>query len=188
MDKKQLRIEMKKKLSSIAKPHYEDKSFLIAQSLYKDESWMNATTIGITVSNQPEVDTFQIIRKAWELQKRVAVPKCFPSKKMMSFRILERFSQLESVFYGLYEPIVQETIEVTKNEIDLLIVPGLAYTREGARLGFGGGYFDRYLNDYQGQTLSLAFSEQMVPTLPIEKNDLPVAKIITDHEVVVKNG
>lgn len=188
MDKKQLRIQMKGKLSSITKPLYEDKSYLIAQNLYREQSWMEANTIGITVSNQPEVDTYQIIRKAWELRKRVVVPKCIPGEKIMSFRILDRFSQLESVFYGLYEPIVQETIEVTKNEIDLLIVPGLAYTREGARLGFGGGYFDRYLQDYDGLTLSLAFSDQLVPTLPIENFDLPVAKIITEQEVIINNG
>jgi 5-formyltetrahydrofolate cyclo-ligase len=188
MNKKQLRQQIRIKLDSITKPEYEDKSLRIAQTLFNEQSWINADTIGITISNHPEVDTYQIIRKAWELNKRVAVPKCIPRDKSMDFRVLEEFSQLESVFYGLFEPIVTKTIPITKDKIDLLIVPGVAFTKKGDRLGNGGGYFDRYLVNYSGQTLSLAFHEQVVTTLPIEANDIPVSKIITDQEVFETNG
>lgn len=188
MDKIKLRMQIKEKLKMITRPEYEDRSYLIAQKLYHEQIWVEAKTIGITVSNIPEVDTFQIIRKAWELNKQVVVPKCQPSEKTLSFRVLERFSQLESVYFGLFEPIVQETRGTTKEEIDLLIVPGLAFTRNGERLGFGGGYYDRYLQEYPGSTLSLAFTEQLIPALPIEQFDIPVAKIITEQEVITIHG
>ena len=138
-----------------------------------------------TISKTPEVDTFQIIRKAWEQGKRIAVPKCEPKSRALEFRELKRFSQLETVYFGLYEPIVSETKSVDHEEIDLVVVPGLAYSKNGYRLGFGGGYYDRFLANYQGNTLSLAFQKQLVAELPVENHDLAVEKIITEAEVIL---
>ena len=76
---------------------------------------------------------------------------------------MQRFDQLESVYFGLLEPIEAETDFVAKDNIDLLIVPGIAFTEPGYRTGVGGGYYDRYLQHYQGRTVSLAFHEQIVP-------------------------
>jgi 5-formyltetrahydrofolate cyclo-ligase len=184
INKNFLRKQMKETLSKLTKPQYEDYSYEIACKLYEDEAWKQAQVIGLTVSKQPEVDTYQIIRKAWELGKQVVVPKCEPKAKRLSFRTLNQFSQLESVFYGLLEPIEELTLEVDSSRIDLMIVPGLAYTREGYRLGFGGGYYDRYLQNYRGKTISLAFSNQFVPQLLVEEHDIPVSEIITNHGVI----
>ncbi len=152
MNKKQLRQDMREKLSSIQKPIYEDKSYKIAQKLFEEPSWTKAETVGITLSNPPEVDTYQIIRKAWELGKTVVVPKCDPKTKKLNFRCLEHFSQLESVFFGLYEPIESTTRKVNDAEIDLLIVPGLIYYKERLPVGFGGGYYDRFLSELPEET------------------------------------
>lgn len=182
--KKSIREEMKMKLSSLTKPYYEDLSFKIAKNLYNHEDWKQANVIGITISKEPEVDTYQIIRKAWELGKEVVAPKCDPKGKTISFYKITEFSQLESVFYGLFEPITEKTIEMKPDDINLLIVPGLAYTRKGFRLGFGGGYYDRYLMNFNGKTVSLAFHFQVIPQVPVEKHDIPVSKIITNEEVI----
>lgn len=183
-EKKRIRKEVKESLALLTKPYYEHYSNKIANTLYIDEDWLNANVIGITISKEPEVDTYQIIRNAWEAGKEVAVPKCNPKEKTLSFRKITEFSQLESVFYGLLEPIIEQTMEVYPKDIDLLLVPGLAFTREGFRLGFGGGYYDRYLTNYNGKTLSLAFHFQVIPEFPIEKHDIPVSKIITNDEVI----
>ena len=157
-EKKMLRKKMKEQLSTISKPDYEHYSYVIAQKLYEQDEWKKAKTIGVTVSNMPEVDTYQIIRRAWEEGKRVAVPKCRPREKVLEFRRLSAFKQLESVYFGLWEPIPDLTEEVKPGEIDLLIVPGLAFSRNGYRLGFGGGYYDRFLKSYTRHTVSLAFT------------------------------
>ncbi|NYE05036.1 5-formyltetrahydrofolate cyclo-ligase [Bacillus niacini] len=183
-EKKLIRKEMKERLTLLSKPYYEHYSTKIANTLYIDPDWLNAQVIGITISKEPEVDTYQIIRKAWEVGKEVVIPKCNPNDKTLTFRKITEFSQLESVFYGLLEPIIEETIVVEPGDIDLLFVPGLAYTREGFRLGFGGGYYDRYLTMYNGKTLSLAFHFQVIPQVPIETHDIPVSKIITNDEVI----
>jgi 5-formyltetrahydrofolate cyclo-ligase len=185
MEKKQLRIQLRESLSNLSKPRYEELTKQITSQLYQDEDWQKSNIIGITISKFPEVDTYQIIRKAWELGKTVAVPKCHPKEKRMSFRIISDFSQLESVFYGLLEPIEEKTKLINHKDIDLLIVPGLGYTKEGYRIGFGGGYYDRYLKDYSGKTISLAFQLQIIPTFKTEYFDIPVAKIITNDEVIV---
>jgi 5-formyltetrahydrofolate cyclo-ligase len=179
MNKKELRSVVLGELKKLSKPEYEQFSYEIANQLFADDLWKEANTIGITVSNYPELDTYQIIRKAWEQNKRVVVPKCQPKSKQMSFHELKQFTQLESVYYGLLEPIEALTKQVERVEIDLLIVPGLAFTNEGYRLGFGGGYYDRFLTDYKGSTVSLAFPSQLKEKLPIEKHDIPVQKIIT---------
>lgn len=179
-----VRKQMKEKLGRLSKPLYEDYSYKIANALFEDTDWEQANVIGITVSKQTEVDTYQIIRKAWELGKQVVIPKCIPSKRELTFRTLTEFSQLESVFYGLLEPIEALTTATSSKNIDLLIVPGLAYTTKGYRLGFGGGYYDRFLSGFTGKTLSLAFNFQVIPQFTIEKHDLPVSKIITNNEVM----
>lgn len=183
-EKTLIRKEMKERLSGLSKPYYEDYSYKIARQLYDQEEWIQADIIGVTISKEPEVDTYQIIRKAWESGKEVVVPKCHPKEKTLSFHKITQFSQLESVFYGLFEPIIDQTIEVGYEDIDLLIVPGLAYTRDGFRLGFGGGYYDRYLPPYKGKTISLAFHLQVIPHIPVQEHDIPISKLITNEEVI----
>lgn len=183
-NKQEVRKHVKGLLSNLSETLYEGYSDKIASRLFEDEDWFNAEVIGITVSRQPEVDTYPIIRKAWQQGKKVVVPKCNTKEKALTFRTLKDFSQLETVFYGLCEPIEDLTTQVEANQIDLMIVPGLAYTREGYRLGFGGGYYDRFLKNYTGKTISLAFSEQIISQFPIEEHDIPVSKIITYCETI----
>ena len=88
------------------------------------------SVIGITISIPPEVDTYQIIRNAWDEGKRIVIPKCLAENRQMDFRELERFDQLESVYFGLLEPIESETNLVEPKDIDLLIVPGIAFDQK----------------------------------------------------------
>lgn len=186
-EKKDLRKYFMNKLSQISLPAYEDWSYRIAKHLYDDPYWKDAHLIAVTISKVPEVDTFQLIRKAWDEGKRIVVPKCEHHSRKLDFREITMFSQLESGYFGLYEPIPKETKKVSPEDIDLVIVPGLAYTEKGHRLGFGGGYYDRFLENYQGYTLSLAFQSQIVQELPVEEHDKRVEKIISEAGVVL-NG
>lgn len=101
----------------------------------------------------------------------------------MEFKKISSFNQLESVYYGLLEPVA-ETAKASKEELDALIVPGLAFTKEGYRLGFGGGYYDRFLSNYRGDTLALTYELQLMDELPIEVHDLAVGKLITPSKVI----
>ena len=180
LGKDELRKEIRDILRNLRAEMYNEQSNAIAQSLFKDELWKSASTVGITISKPPEVDTYQIIRRAWDEGKRVVVPKCFSKERRMDFRVLENFDQLETVYFSLLEPIESQTTLIDPQEIELLLVPGLAFTKAGFRLGVGGGYYDRFLEANHVNTLSLAFHQQIVPEIPLEKHDLPVMKIITD--------
>jgi 5-formyltetrahydrofolate cyclo-ligase len=180
----ELRQKMKHKLEKLDMDTYHLWSNQIADQLFQMELWKNAKTVGVTISREKEVNTISIIENAWVEGKQVCVPKCYPKEKKMEFRQIRSFDQLEIVYYGLQEPIEKETKFVDKREIDLLIVPGLCFSEDGYRLGYGGGYYDRYLTEFHGSTVSLAFPVQIVKEIPKEAHDKPVKYIVTTDRVI----
>ncbi|ARC31533.1 MULTISPECIES: 5-formyltetrahydrofolate cyclo-ligase [Bacillus] len=187
-EKIRLRKQIIEHMNSLSEEQYATLSEQIAVSLYAQKEWVEAETIGITLSMENEVNTYPIIEKAWEEGKKVVVPKCNTGTRTMSFRQISNFDQLETVYMHLREPIPSLTEEVNADEINLQIVPGVAYTERGERIGYGGGYYDRYLVRYKGKTLSLAYDFQMVKQIPVEPFDKNVEKIITEKGTMVING
>ncbi|MFC7393341.1 5-formyltetrahydrofolate cyclo-ligase [Scopulibacillus cellulosilyticus] len=153
--------------------------------LLEQDEWNRAKTIGLTISKGREIQTKPIIEAAWQEGKTVVVPKCLPKLKQMVFRKLTSYDQLETVYYGLLEPVEERTKAVNKQDVDLLIVPGLVFDKHGYRIGHGGGYYDRFLENYDGKTCSLALDEQIKENIPIERHDLPVQKIVTPTCVIL---
>ena len=180
MEKASRRKEMTNRLKTMGLNEHQQKSAVIADFLMNENEFRKAEVIGLTVSAFPEVDTRQLIERCWQAGKRTAVPKCDPLTRAMTFRIIEDFSQLETVYMKLLEPIEDKTEEVNPEGIDLMIVPGVVYAPDGYRIGFGGGYYDRYLTRYAGPTVSLAFEEQLADSVPVEKHDIPVQRICTE--------
>ena len=86
--------------------------------------------------------------------------------------------------FGISEPDTQKAKEIDKNQIDLLLVPGLIFTRDGYRIGFGGGYYDRFLTDFVQPTVSLASTKQLVDDFPVEPFDIPVNYLLTEEGFV----
>ncbi len=181
--KEQMRKEAQEKLKNIKPDEKRELEQEIYRNLFRQQEWKNADTIGVTISMPLELNTTPIIEKAWSEGKKVAVPKCLPKKKELQFRILKDFSELETVYYGLKEPVLDRTERVHKNRIDLLIVPGLLFQQEGYRIGFGGGYYDRFLTDFAGNTVSLAFSWQADFSFKPEDHDIPVGKVVTESKI-----
>lgn len=186
-EKNKLRKQIRHILSQMPKLEVETFTTKIHQNLFSTPEWKNAKTIGITISIGNEIDTYKIIEKAWEVGKRVAVPKCIVETYQLDFYVITNFNQLEKGYFNLYEPVPERTQLVNFQEFDLLIVPGLAFSHNGFRLGQGGGYYDRILKDFQGNTLSLAFDKQLIDTLPVEKHDCKVDAIITEQGVIRTN-
>ncbi|PGZ98781.1 5-formyltetrahydrofolate cyclo-ligase [Bacillus pseudomycoides] len=183
-EKKRLRKEILQRMNALSEEQYTTLSEKIVDSLYKQQEWIAAQTIGITLSMEREVNTYAIIEKAWEEGKAIVVPKCNRETRTMTFRQITNFEQLETVYMNLREPDPSITDEVSAEEIDLLLVPGVAFTRKGERVGYGGGYYDRYLVNYKGKTLSLVFDFQIVSHIPVEPFDKAVQKIITEKETI----
>ncbi|WP_394187743.1 5-formyltetrahydrofolate cyclo-ligase [Paenisporosarcina quisquiliarum] len=181
MDKTIMRNEVLSVLKEMDSLTYQTRSAQITQSLLNEEQILQSKIIGITISSFPEVDTWHLIEHLWSLGIRVAVPKCHAKTRDMQFYEITSFDQLEIVYMKLHEPKPEITNKINAEDISYLIVPGVVFDTLGFRVGFGGGYYDRFLQKYKGATISLAFDEQVVPTVPKEHHDLPVDIILTDQ-------
>ncbi|MEN1970526.1 5-formyltetrahydrofolate cyclo-ligase [Lentibacillus sp. N15] len=184
MEKSQLRQSMIASLQQLPEDKKQNIERALVAQLITLNCWQQAGMIGITISQGLEWNTKPIIESAWREGKTVCVPKCLPKDKQMTFYQLDTYDQLEKVYYNLLEPKSDETKSVTKAKIDLLIVPGLLFDKHGFRIGFGGGYYDRFLQDFSNQTISLASSQQLIDHLPTEIFDIPVDLILTEHGLV----
>lgn len=170
MDKTKLRTETLKALKSqdSSQKSYYDKQ--IAERLFNLHIYQKAKTVGIYLAFAFEYDTALIIERALADGKRVVVPKTYPKGKMI-FVAYEK-NQLVKTSFGLLEPVSDK--EVIKSDIDLIVVPGVVFNKQGYRIGYGAGYYDRYLADYSGQTISLIYPSQLSYFEP------------EDHDIAVK--
>ena len=184
MEKQQIRNEIRKKLFSMDKLQYAQLSNVICEQLLQDPSIIRGKTIAVTISSFPEVNTWPLIEVLWDLGKHVVVPKCNAKTKEMTFYKITNFSQTENVYMDLLEPIPSLCEPVSKNQIDVCIVPGIVFDNRGYRIGYGGGYYDRFLNDYIGKTISLAFHCQIVDFVPNHQYDLPIEQLITNEAIM----
>ena len=175
-----IRNDMRQQLKRMDEETYFRRSRLILQRLLQEPSIIKGKTIAVTISGFPEVETREMIKALWELDKIVAVPKCEPKTREMDFYAITSFEQLETVYLNIAEPKVIETTYTPKEEIDVIIVPGVVFNEIGYRVGFGGGYYDRYLSAFNGEKLSIAFDEQIADAIPTEVHDIPVNIILTD--------
>lgn len=134
------------------------------------------------VSNSIEVDTLELIRHSLEIGKQVAVPRCDETiKGKMTFYLITSMEQLESGKYGLLEPSPTLCPQVTDWSDSVCIVPALCYDSMGFRLGYGGGYYDRFLNRYPGRKIGIVYTACMTGKLNPGRYDVPVDTIVTER-------
>ena len=126
--------------------------------LFDQPEWMNAKVIATTLSQSLELDTSLIILHARHENRQIVVPRTLPDRQM-EFVALNEDTEFVETTFGILEP--KDGRVYQPDEIDLMIVPGVAFTLSGRRIGFGGGYYDRYLDKYNGDTVSLSFTTQL---------------------------
>lgn len=149
----------------------KSKEKAILKLLLAHADWKNAKTVALTYSMDYEYDTKPLLFNGLSEEKIVVMPKMIGNRQLEFYQINKQTTFKKNSF-GIYEPIHASSISLEK--IDLLIVPGLIFTLKGYRIGFGGGYYDRLLNNYSGKTCSLVFSEQIQENWKSESFDLPV--------------
>lgn len=180
MDKALWRKQIQKYLNELTDFQYKSKSIAIMQKLIQEPSIIEGETIAVTMSVKPEVDTKGLIETFWAQSKTVVIPKCNKQTREMTFYEIENFSQMENVYMELLEPIPSLCKKVDKKDIDVCIVPGIVFDKNGYRIGYGGGYYDRFLEDYAGHKIALAFQQQVVNEVPHDSYDIPISILITE--------
>ncbi|NMP36846.1 MAG: 5-formyltetrahydrofolate cyclo-ligase [Clostridiales bacterium] len=136
------------------------------------------------VSTAIEVDTRYIIGEALKLGKTVAVPRCIPGTREMDFYIIKSFSDLKSGAFGVLEPDKGVCKKLTDLSSGLCIVPALVFDKFGYRLGYGKGYYDRFLARFKGSAVGLCYSECVIDELPHGKYDRATQLLITERHVI----
>ena len=133
----------------------------------------------IYASTAIEVDTFGIIEQALADGKRIALPRCIKGTRNMEFHYISGLDDLERGTFNVLEP--KETLEtVTDYSETLMIVPALALDSFGYRLGYGGGYYDRFLAHYRGGAVLLCRERLIREEIPVELHDYPVPWVLTE--------
>lgn len=152
----------------------------ITKSVVSLPEFQKAQRIMAYADYNHEVITRFLIEEAWKAGKEAAVPKVVG--KDMEFYLLRDFSQLEPGYYGIPEPVRGER---TDWEEALMIMPGVAFDRKNHRVGYGGGFYDRFLEKHPKiQRLAVAFSFQMMPEVPVEPTDIFPQILVTETEVL----
>lgn len=135
------------------------------------------------VSKSIEVDTIGLIEAALAGKKRVAVPRCIPGTREMQFYFIRSLEDLEPGMFGVLEPNPQKCQVLTDLRRGLCIVPGLAFDTQGYRLGYGKGYYDRFLSKFGGRTAGLCYRACVPWNLPHGYYDQPVDVLVTENYI-----
>ncbi|WP_053219197.1 5-formyltetrahydrofolate cyclo-ligase [Virgibacillus senegalensis] len=180
MNKKQWRAWAKQLLTDLPVERRKTIETGLANHLFASAYWKQAKTIALTVSQPHEWDTRAIIEQAWKEEKNVCVPKCYPKVPEIVFYHLQSYDQLECVYIDLLEPNPAVSIPVSRQQIDLMIVPGLLFDKKGFRVGYGGGYYDRYLAGFSKPTVALTSNDQVIDEVPRDTFDIAVDHIVTE--------
>ncbi|MFZ4620011.1 MAG: 5-formyltetrahydrofolate cyclo-ligase [Bacteroidota bacterium] len=181
--KSTLREQMKLQRAALGKTEFRERSKLILENLLSlPDFFMHDVVHTYVSSKNNEVDTHELIRVLVKQRKRVVVPVSDPQTKLMRHSELFSLGELIGGAYGILEPRMVRPVPVA--DLQVIVVPAMAVDRAGNRLGFGAGFYDRFLHDVQLTTIALAFDFQIVDSVPAEKTDIPVSYIVTEQEII----
>ena len=179
--KKNLRKEILEKLHNISGKEKERKVAELKNKLFSLEEFKKAKCVMFYVSKHYEVNTHEMIDEAIAMGKKIVVPITFKEEKMLRpSELKDRKNELIEGHFGVHQPHERHIRPVPIEEIDLMVIPGIAFDKCGHRLGHGGGYYDRFLEKTPPQvfTVGLAFNFQVVDELPRHDKDIPVDKVL----------
>lgn len=153
---------------------------MLSERFLSSEQYENCHTLFAFVSVDMEVDTFVILQKALDDEKKLAVPKCRNKSGQMDFYYISSLDQLEKGAFSIMEPSEEKCEKVLDLSDGLCLVPGLCFDLQGYRIGFGKGYYDRFLQNFGGVTVGLCYSRCVERELPKGAFDKPVDILITE--------
>lgn len=175
MDKTELRREIRARKRAMTEVEIEERSARLAQLFFASRAYQNAKTIYGYLPYNQEVRTVPMLERALKDGKKVAVPKVYGEE--MKFLYLDDLNAVAKGYAGIPEPIADEP--VAHDETALVLMPGLAFDPQGHRIGYGGGFYDKFLAaEPNHPTLALCYEFQMLPKLDVEDHDIPVDTVL----------
>lgn len=167
---------------SFGEEFIKDASARACNLLASTREFESADTILFYYPNKNELSTLSLFDVAKQNNKKIAFPVCDKENNTLTFKFVDSLDDLEIASFGIFEPKNHcKAIESTKNT--LCIVPALLFSQKGHRLGYGKGYYDKFLEKFEGISVGFSYSKLLVDSLPSEKHDVPLNIIITESEV-----
>lgn len=186
--KEELREKYFEKRQNLSDEFIKNKSEEIINKLVEYVQEHNYNDIMIFVSFRNEVDTHGLIKK-WlkDKEKTIYVPYIDKDLDEMKVSKIQNYiKDLKPGVFDILEPREELKGNTSIKNIELIIVPGLIFSKQGYRIGYGGGYYDKFLSKVKPTVdkIGITCSDFIVDDLPVDKHDLPVDKIITDQEII----
>lgn len=189
--KKELRKKVQELRDAIDLEQRKALSAHVAENLWSIPEFAAAKTVLFFISFRSEVDTVPMIRRALGEGKRVLLPYTIPdNREMVASEVLDFDADLELGNYDIMEPREESVRPVLPGDIDVIVMPGVAFDRDGRRLGYGGGYYDRFLDRCEPRCLRVApcFDLQVVEEVPSADHDHRVHVIVTERRIIDCGG
>lgn len=179
LEKRKIRDEIKKLRLNLTKEQLEKESEFIYNKIIDSKIFEKAEVVMSYMSFQNEVDTEKINEYIISCGKKLLLPKMLDREIIKPIQYTGRFQKDNS--FGIKEPIGK----IYDGDIDLIIVPGVVFDRDGNRIGYGKGYYDRFLKLYpKAKKISLAYEFQILDSLEVEEHDEKIDEIITKNNII----
>jgi 5-formyltetrahydrofolate cyclo-ligase len=181
LDSKQyLRRKFKKLRDSLPIAYQRSASEKIAKKVLALPEIKRAQTIGLYLSKGSEVRTFSIVKNLLQLKKTVAVPKVYKKSMHLHFHIIRSLKDCCLGMFNILEPL-SRCPRIDPKKMQVLLIPGIVFDKQGYRLGYGKGFYDRFIKKHQHDlTLGLTYRKTLIQRLPRQKTDISVHRVMTD--------
>ncbi len=185
--KQTLKSEIVEKRKSLGKEGIKEKSAKIKENFYSLPEFKRAKNIMFYVSFNNEVDTIEMIKELLiKKEKNIIVPYVVKGNPILQLSEIKNFDELEQKTFGILEPKEGFIREFDIKNLDLVIVPGIVFDEQGHRIGYGYGYYDRFLRKLKKNVkkIGFAYEFQLIDKIPQERHDVPLDIVITDKRVI----
>ncbi len=179
--KQAIRQKICEKRKALSPDLYAEKSALIREKLESLPEFQDAEKVLVYISTPEEVATHELTKSCIESNKKVYVPKVL--NEGLAICPILSWNELKPGAFGILEPC-EIPSPTNPEEIDLILVPGIAFDPKGHRIGYGKGFYDSLLKSTRGIKIGLAFHEQIIDEVPAESHDVPLDLIITDSLIL----
>ena len=183
MKKEELRNKIKALRKSLTKQQILEKSDIICNRLFELCEINSAKTVMVYISAFNEVRTDKIIKRLLDGGKNICAPITDESTKTIRAYYFDNTDALIKGAYGILEPPKTHITDIS--EIDVAIIPGIAFDKNGNRMGFGEGYYDRFLADFKGTKIGIGYKFQCEYNIDTDEYDIPMDYIVNEEEVYV---
>lgn len=165
----------------------ESKSKIIVKKIIESNFYAEAKNIMVYIPHKKEVNIRNFIDIAWRENKKILVPKTDSIEKKMNPYVIKSWEDLKIGNYNIYEPKTYNKTPFLIDEIDVILVPGIIFAKDGYRIGYGGGFYDRFFSRINNIPIivGVAYDFQVLDSIPFDKYDYSMNLIITEKQKIV---